>query len=279
MHNNSAVEKSYDYHISSKQKVKKAIDNIMKILMDLVFIFLIGFLIITLFYNLYSKKYGQKGDVPLANAYVIVSPSMVPTINVLDAVISIKPNIQKLASGDIITFGSDDSRYNELTVTHRVLKAMGVGDKRSFITKGDNNTTPDSIPVKANNVLGKVVFVVPFLGYLQFFLTKYYGWILLVVLPCVGMIVYDILKISKAVKNTKANYNAKFKDVEIKNEEVVKENKDKKENKKDYHETYSNKFEEKEDDFEFSKSKHMKKHNKVKKYDEDDNEESDIELL
>ena len=302
----SAIEKSYDYKVSSKDKTKHFLNGIVKFITDLMFIILLAFLLIILFYNLYVKKYGTPDKPPLVTAYVIISPSMVPTINVLDAVVSVRPDTDKVNSGDIITFDSGDARYKGLTVTHRVVKADGVGKERIFNTKGDNNTTPDATTVSAKNVLGKVVFVIPFLGYLQFFLTKYYGWILLVVLPCIAMIAYDVYKLSNAIKRSKVTKNIKFKDVEIKDDVDKKHSaknktKDEKKNEKEIknkerYKKYDNikeiddildkLLDEVEDDMEEEmesevKSKHSKKNNEKKnshsksKNDED----SDIELL
>ena len=300
----SAIEKSYDYKVSSKDKTKHFLNGLVKFITDLMFIVLLAFLLIILFYNLYVRKYGTPDKPPLITAYVIISPSMVPTINVLDAVVSVRPDTDKVSSGDIITFDSGDARYKGLTVTHRVLKADGVGDERIFNTKGDNNTTPDATTVGAKNVLGKVVFIIPFLGYLQFFLTKYYGWILLVVLPCVGMIMYDVYKLSNAIKRSKVTKNVKFKDVEIKDDVDKKDTKAKgKEEKKkevkeiktkDKYKKYDNineiddildkLLDEVEDDIEEKEvveSKHSKKNNEKKKKSgkSKKDEDSDIELL
>ena len=301
----SAIEKSYDYKVSSKDKTKHFLNGLVKFITDLMFIVLLAFLLIILFYDLYVRKYGTPDKPPLITAYVIISPSMVPTINVLDAVVSVRPDTDKVGSGDIITFDSGDARYKGLTVTHRVLKADGVGDERIFNTKGDNNTTPDATTVGAKNVLGKVVFIIPFLGYLQFFLTKYYGWILLVVLPCVGMIMYDVYKLSNAIKRSKVTKNVKFKDVEIKDDVDKKDTKAKgKEEKKkevkeiktkDKYKKYDNineiddildkLLDEVEDDIEEEEevveSKHSKKNNEKKKKSgkSKKDEDSDIELL
>lgn len=144
---------------------------------------------------------------------------MVPTINVQDAVVAIKPK-SNLKKGDIITFSSNDARYTGLTVTHRILDTINSEGNYKYQTKGDNNTTADDTYVPSNNIFGKVIFVIPWLGYLRCFLTKTYGWMLLVVLPCLSIIIYDILKLSNSVKNSKSVNNIKFKDIEIKNDDV-----------------------------------------------------------
>ncbi len=216
----SVIETSYVYHVSKIEKLKNVLNSIIRFFVNLLFIFLIGVILVTLIYSVYTKKSGLKTSAPLVSAYVIISPSMVPAINVADAVIAYKPNPKNLKKGDIITFSSTDARYTGLTVTHRVLQVIhdefGI---RKFRTKGDNNTTADDSLVNSENIYGKVIFVIPWLGYLQMFLTKSYGWILLVVLPCIGIIVYDILRLTKTLKKSKITKDIQFKDIEILEEE------------------------------------------------------------
>lgn len=212
----SVIETSYVYHVSKIDRFKNVLNNIIRFLGNLLFIFLVGVILVTLVYNIYTKINKTTTSVPLISAYVIVSPSMVPAINVADAVIAYKPNPKNLKKGDIITFSSTDARYTGLTVTHRILQIFhdDVGVQK-FRTKGDNNTTADDSLVNSENIYGKVIFVIPWLGYLQMFLTKSYGWILLVVLPCIGIIVYDILKLTKTLKKSKITQDLQFKDIEI----------------------------------------------------------------
>lgn len=50
-------------------------------------------------------------------------------------------------------------------VTHRI---NSIHEKNnSFITKGDANNTVDGTPVPYQNIVGKVKFTVPFLGYIS----------------------------------------------------------------------------------------------------------------
>lgn len=66
--------------------------------------------------------------------------------------------------GDIVEYASSSLHID---VVHRVVAVehvQGVGIL--FTTKGDNNTSPDPIPVPYSAVVGKVVFAVPYLGFL-----------------------------------------------------------------------------------------------------------------
>lgn len=211
----STLESSYIYKLTKYEKFKNVFDRVFKFISNFLFIFFVVILLVMLVYSMYTKKNGNNGYVPIVSAYVIVSPSMVPTINVYDAVVSFRPNINAIKKGDIITFNSTDARYSGRTVTHRIIGVDKVDGAVAFRTKGDNNTTPDDTHVLIGNIYGKVFFVIPWLGYLQILLTNPLGWMLLVVFPCVGIILHDILKLLKTVMKSKVASEINFKNVEI----------------------------------------------------------------
>ena len=68
-----------------------------------------------------------------------------------------------------------------------------------YRTKGDHNNTQDFALIAPNEVLGKVYLQIPVVGYLQSFLSKPIGWIVVIVIPCLLIIGSDILKIGKVV--------------------------------------------------------------------------------
>ena len=154
-------------------------------------------LCIDLFYNL------QQGNAktPLFGFYVIVSPSIFPTINVNDAIVVHRQEGSEIDVGDIITFSSTDSSYPGLTVTHRVVKKDSV-DSNSYVfrTKGDNNFSEDPSLVKDENIYGKVIFKIPNVGYVRQFLSTGIGFVLLVVFPCVVIILSEIRRIIRLTK-------------------------------------------------------------------------------
>ena len=74
-----------------------------------------------------------------------------------------KTELQELATGDNITFMRD--RRN--AVTHKIVEIFDdylESGSRGFQTKGTNNTNPDREIVIEENIIGKVVFVIPRVG-------------------------------------------------------------------------------------------------------------------
>lgn len=166
----------------------------------LIIMVLVGVGIIAYSVDLIHNIRNGETKYPLLNAYIIVTPSMVPTINVEDAIIIMRKEPEELKKKDIITFTSTDPRYSGLTITHRIvgIEKMSNGEIY-FRTKGDNNNVEDASLVPSDSVFGKVILRIPMIGYIQYFLMQSYGWIILVVIPCLGIVIYDIYKIIASI--------------------------------------------------------------------------------
>lgn len=194
--------------MSFMKKACKVLHKITSVIMYAIFYSMLVIGAILIIYLVDIKIRAARGitDPPKFNAYVIVSPSMVPNIKVNDAVIVKKTPIEKIKFNDVITFTSGDKRFNGMTVTHRV---VGITKNNAgevlFRTKGDNNNTADSALVKEDQIHGKVILTIPKLGYIQYFLSQSYGWIIIIVMPCLGIVIYDIMKIFKNVNNNMKN--------------------------------------------------------------------------
>ncbi len=99
--------------------------------------------------------------------YAVLSSSMEPAYPA-GALIYVRPvpadNIQ---IGDAISFVMNEDL---VVATHRVVEIDT--DARQFRTKGDANTIVDGSPVHFNNLLGKVVFSIPYLGYIAHYIAS-----------------------------------------------------------------------------------------------------------
>ncbi len=88
---------------------------------------------------------------------------------------------------------------NRTAVVHRVIE----NDKKNGLiyTKGDGNNTPDGAPVPYENVIGKVIFSIPYVGYPFIWLG---GWtisiiVILIILAC---ILFEIIRSRYGRKST-----------------------------------------------------------------------------
>ena len=170
---------NHDDVVSVKEIVQFFLHFITKVFLYVVFLLLIIIFLLFIFYFvdlLYNVRSGEDKP-PLFDAYVIVSPSMVPTIKVQDAIIIGRVDPNDLEQGDIISYLATDSYYSGKVITHRIIGIEEASDGTLlFRTKGDNNNVADGTLVDEDNVYGKVLFRIPMLGYIRQFLSTYFWW-------------------------------------------------------------------------------------------------------
>lgn len=94
-------------------------------------------------------------------AFSVVSDSMVPELVRGDMVFCRETDFETLKSGDIITVkGGTNTCF-----THRV---FGIDyNKQTVTTKGDANNAVDPIPADRDRIVGKVIFKLPYLGWIS----------------------------------------------------------------------------------------------------------------
>lgn len=76
----------------------------------------------------------------------------------------------KLRKGDVIQY-----QYNGVVVVHRIIDSYKENGEKFFILKGDNNNSPDVNPVSFDQVVGKVLFSVPKIGYPSVWLSEFFN--------------------------------------------------------------------------------------------------------
>jgi len=110
---------------------------------------------------------------------VVDGTSMEPSFHYGDLIVIGGVSPEELRLGDVIVFQKVNliKSPNKLTTiplpyAHRIVYVNQVGDQYSFVTKGDNNMETDVWSVPSNGVIGKVVLVVPKLGFLIVILDK-----------------------------------------------------------------------------------------------------------
>jgi signal peptidase len=102
---------------------------------------------------------------------LVGSGSMSPTLKTGDVVIVAKVPAGTLRMGDIIEYRRDE----HTNIVHRVIDFDGIGASAPLITKGDANSARDDVPVMQENVIGKVVFNVPRVGWISIFVKRLFG--------------------------------------------------------------------------------------------------------
>jgi len=186
-----------------RNKFLQAINKILKWLSTLILVILvmIGIVLIGIFIS--GKVAQSKGKTPPISLYTIISPSMTPNIKVYDVVVVKTTDTSALQVGDVISFYSNNVYFDGKPITHRIVEKYNTEEGISYITKGDANAVVDNEYVYEQNIVGKVIFKIPALGRVQFFLASQGGWFIAILIPALAVISYDIVKIAKliAIKN------------------------------------------------------------------------------
>ncbi|WP_336001252.1 signal peptidase I [Halorientalis halophila] len=113
------------------------------------------------------------------HGFVILSGSMEPDIAPGDVVVV--DASRDVAVGDVITYEKAGASDGDVPVTHRVI---GMQDGE-YVTKGDANENADSATVAPENVLGRVVLTIPFIGHVVLWANTPTGYVGLVLVPLV----------------------------------------------------------------------------------------------
>jgi signal peptidase I len=146
-------------------------------------------------------------------SFTILTGSMEPTIETGSVLFTLEsPTYQ---NGDIIAFKS-----RNVTITHRIVNGLdssgkaisnltaplsgyaGADASTNFQTKGDANSSVDSNLVPKDQVIGKALFHIPFIGKLSLSLKTINGFLIMVVLPTIIFILVELWGIKKEIEKS-----------------------------------------------------------------------------
>jgi signal peptidase len=127
----------------------------------------------------------------------VMSGSMEPELKVGGLVITRPVESKDIKVGNIITFYCP---LNKEMTSHRVLSIEN-GTLSYFRTIGDANKKPDAFIVPVQNVVGKVCFHIPYLGYVTQFIKTRLGILLILGIPGLIIIAIEIKNIWRALRD------------------------------------------------------------------------------
>jgi signal peptidase len=116
------------------------------------------------------------------STYTIDGTSMEPTLMKGDAALSQPTDVADLEIGDVIV--RRDSP-NGQAILHRILDIQTVDGQRAFVTQADRSEAPELDPVILSGEGDKVVYRVPYAGYILNFAGTWTGRLLLIGLPLI----------------------------------------------------------------------------------------------
>lgn len=148
-----------------------------------------------------------KGNAPAIFGYRIlhvISGSMEPEIENGSYIIIKEVDASELQVGDVITFISEEPAIYGMYNTHRIYdicKDTYTGETL-FITKGDAHEDTDAYPVSVEQIVGKLVKVLPFgktIGKVLVHLSNNYVYFGIVILPLLICLISYIVQLFKAL--------------------------------------------------------------------------------
>jgi len=98
---------------------------------------------------------------------VPISGSMRPTFDVGDMALLQKVPVASIKSGDIIEYLTAQA-----PVIHRVISTKNINGQTFFLTQGDANSVPDSQLVSTAQVRGKLLMVIPTIGWFSIYMKE-----------------------------------------------------------------------------------------------------------
>lgn len=160
-------------------KAKKIYNVVSTALVALLFVFLV----VVVCVMLVQRNNGTETNIFGYYFYDVLTDSMSGTIEPGEVIVSKKvEDIDSLKVGDIITFLAPNGDYNE---THRIIEIVynEDGSIDYFRTQGDNAQSADNWKLRPENIKAIYVRKSVFIGGLRRFLSNWYGYVVLIVLP------------------------------------------------------------------------------------------------
>ncbi len=155
-------------------------------------------------------------DNPTARITPILTGSMEPTIPTGSLIItSISENYYV---GDIITYREIHPQTGvetDRTLTHRIIATKDADKETLYVAQGDASRVPDINDIQKQHIYGKMIYSIPYAGYIYTFVRTIPGFLFLIGLPAFLLINNEIkyLRHNRVVDDDGAERNTKLNNV------------------------------------------------------------------
>ena len=190
-------------------KAKKIYNAVSTAIVALIFVFMVVVVAVILV----QKSSGGESKIFGYYMYDVLTDSMSGTIEPGDVIMcKAVDDVNSLQVGDIITFKAPNGNYNE---THRIVEIArnDDGTVNYFKTKGDNAKAVDNWQLNPQNVKAKYVKKSVFVGGLRKFMSNWYGYVVVVVIPlCIvfALIISSVVRDKLALDKEKEKEEGKI---------------------------------------------------------------------
>jgi signal peptidase I len=188
----------------------------------------VAFILATYILFIAIQKITNNSSIFGYRVFSVASGSMIPVYNINDVILVKNCSVNHLNVGEDIVYVGKRGGVEGLTVSHRIIKIDKTDGKVTrLFTQGLNAEGADP-SIGPEQVLGKIVDVVPIITPINHIIKNIFGFFFLIFLPLVLVICLEIMETRIALKldaNELMRIEREEKDVEelIRREEIVKE--------------------------------------------------------
>ena len=172
------------------------------IIVNVVLVLAIVLVAVTSYAAFVAKKGSGVPELFGMRFFSIQTDSMYPTIKSGDLIIASEvKDPSTLNVGDVITFWTVIQGQRVLN-THRIVAIYPggeFGDYGQFVTRGDNNSVDDDLPVHASSIVGIYKTRIGGLGSAFDFLQSSKGFLLIIVIPVALFFLWQLFQFFKAL--------------------------------------------------------------------------------
>lgn len=158
---------------------------------NVVFVVLIFCMAVLVISMIQSRMLGNVPTLGGYQMYIVLGGSMSPTFEAGSLAFVEPTDARNIVEGDIITYVSKGDSFT----THRVMEVNHFGDELAFTTRGDANLVNDSSLVYPENLVGRVVYAMPYAGFLMDFGQTPAGLLSLIIAPGLFIIAFEVRNI------------------------------------------------------------------------------------
>lgn len=168
-----------------KEKILKFKNNkILKIIGNIIYIMLFLIVLLTLMVVFLQRTTNNEVTIGGYRIFVVATGSMIPKYQVGDVLISKEISPEKIKIGDDIVYVGKEGSFKDKVVTHQVIFIEKENEDYKIITKGIANTGEDP-EITQNEVLGKIVYKMKTMTFLQKIISNNYLFYFVIFVPIV----------------------------------------------------------------------------------------------
>ena len=122
---------------------------------------------------------------------VVTSDSMLPTFERGHLLVLQSRAPEDINVGDVVVYNA--TWYDLAPVVHRVIARENISGEYLYTVKGDHNDDPDPFPITYDQIIGVVVYAIPWIGNITLFLQQPGVLPIIIVFLIILMIVPEFL--------------------------------------------------------------------------------------